>query len=57
MVIELIWDSSFKKAYKKKVQHNSILRRNFYNSLDLFVKKPFDKKLRTHKLIGQLKEL
>ena len=53
--MRIIWDSSFKKSYKKKISNSNLLKNSFWNSLDIFNKNPFDKKLRTHKLSGELK--
>ncbi len=41
-MISVSFSSSFKKAFKKKIQKN---------------KDPFDKRLKTHKLTGELEEL
>lgn len=53
-MIKIHWDKGFKKSYKKKISHSSLLRKNFWDALDLFSNNPFDKKLRTHKLSGEL---
>lgn len=55
-MMKIVWDSGFKKNYKKKMSHSFLLKKCFWNSLDLFIKNPFDKRLRTHKLSGELKD-
>jgi addiction module RelE/StbE family toxin len=54
-MIEVIWDSKFKRSYKKKIQYNEDLKSKFISSIKLFSENPFNPKLRTHKLTGQLK--
>jgi addiction module RelE/StbE family toxin len=56
-MINLIWDSGFKKRYRKIIKNNDYLKTKFHERLDLFCKDPFDSKLKTHKLSGNLKDL
>ena len=53
-MIEAVWDSGFKRAYKKKVRINQLLRRKFWEKLEVFLRDPFSASLRTHKLSGKL---
>lgn len=52
--MELIWDAAFKRSYRKRIAPNAQLVRRFRSALELFVHDPFDPRLRTHKLTGQL---
>ena len=53
-MISLIWDDAFKKSYKKRISGNTILKKKFWNNIDLFCSEPFDARLKTHKLTGKL---
>ncbi len=55
-MINIRWDKGFKKSYKKKVSNSPLLKKSFWNAMSVFVKNPFDKSLRTHKLSGELKD-
>ncbi len=54
--MEVSFSDSFKKAFKKRVKSTEI-ETEFWNRLELFVKDPFDVRLKTHKLSGKLKDL
>jgi mRNA interferase YafQ len=54
-VINLIWGSSFKRAYKKTVKTEPFLKNKIHNCLKLFANEPFHPSLNTHKLSGKLK--
>ena len=56
-MIKLFWDEGFKKAYRKRIKNNEELKRKFWDSIHLFVKEPFNIRLKTHKLSGKLKGL
>ena len=56
-MINLIWGSSFKKAYKKVTAANPNLKSRITQSLVVFVDNPHHPSLRTHKLSGELKGL
>jgi len=56
-MIEIAFNSSFKRAFKKKIQGNTNLEARFWGRIAIFQKDPFDSRLRTHKLSGQLKDL
>jgi addiction module RelE/StbE family toxin len=53
-MINLVWDSSFKQSYKKRIKPNVILLEDFWDSIELFSKSPFDSNLKTHQLTGKL---
>jgi addiction module RelE/StbE family toxin len=54
---DIAFSSSFKKAFKIKIKGGKTLEDKFWKKVELFIKNPFDKKLRTHKLSGRLKDL
>lgn len=56
-MIEIGFSHSFKRAYKKSIKGNKELERKFWERLEIFIKDPFDRALKTHKLSGRLKEL
>jgi addiction module RelE/StbE family toxin len=55
--MKISFSSSFKKAYKKRIKGNSYLENKFKECLTLFIKNPYDGRLKTHKLSGKLKNL
>ena len=57
MTVEISFSSSFKRAFKKGVKGNADLEARFWQKVELFVNDPFDKRLKTHKLSGKLKDL
>jgi len=54
--MEVSFSDSFKKVFKKRIKSSEI-EEEFWIRLELFVKDPFDAKLKTHKLSGKLKDL
>lgn len=56
-MIEIGFDDSFKRAFKKRFKGNHELERKFRTKLEKFKENPFDPSLKTHKLSGKLKEL
>lgn len=56
-MINVTWDSGFKKAYRKKLKNNNEIKKKFAKSIKLFSEDPFHKQLRTHKLTGKLQGL
>ena len=54
---EVAFSSSFKRAFKRRVQGNAMLEARFWERLEIFRNSPFDQSLRTHKLSGRLKDL
>jgi len=56
-MIEVLFENSFKKIFKKKIKKNPDTVISFLNSFQKFLKDPFDKSLKTHKLSGRLNQL
>lgn len=56
-MINLVWGSSFKRAYKKVTGTDPNLKPRIARALETFVSEPFHPSLRTHKLSGKLKGL
>ena len=54
---EISFSSSFKKAYKKRIKRHKELEGKFWERVDIFLKDPFNKVLKTHKLSGKLQDL
>lgn len=55
--MEVSFNPSFKRAFKKRIQGNTDLETKFWQKLEKFTIDPFDPSLKTHKLSGKLKEL
>lgn len=53
-MIEAAWSESFKRGYNKRVKSNPILKKKFWQRIDLFLSDPFSVQLKTHKLGGKL---
>jgi len=49
--------ASFKRAFRKRIQESSEVTERFYTCAEWFMTDPFDPRLRTHKLSGELGEL
>ena len=56
MMTEIIWDAGFKRGYKKRISPYPILLKKFEDALNIFLINPFDSRLKTHKLSGDLKD-
>ena len=56
-MIEITPSSSFRRAFKRRVRANKILEARFWERVAIFQKDPFDPRLRTHRLSGQLQGL
>jgi len=56
-VTNLIWGSSFKRAYKRVVAANPDLKSRIAQALETFVANPHHPSLKTHKLSGKLRGL
>jgi toxin HigB-1 len=56
-MVQITQSSSFKRAYKKRVKYNKELEGLFWKKVEVFIKDPYDKSLRTHKLSGKLEGL
>ena len=53
---EVSFYPAFIKTFKKKAKNNPILIKNFQEKLEIFIINPFDPRLKTHKLSGELKD-
>ncbi|MCD4738720.1 MAG: type II toxin-antitoxin system mRNA interferase toxin, RelE/StbE family [Anaerolineae bacterium] len=53
----IAWDTSFRRAFKRKARKNSHLRQRMLEVLELLSQDVFDPPLKTHKLRGQLEGL
>ncbi len=56
-MINLIWGSSFKRAYKKELTAKPDLKPKIAKALETFVVDPYHPSLKTHKLSGKLRGL
>jgi len=54
--MEVSFSDSFKRAFKKRIKTTEI-EPIFWDKLEIFLKNPFESKLKTHKLSGKLKDL
>lgn len=53
----LIWDSSFRRAFKRIVRKNPQIEQRIFDVLELLIADPFHPPLKAHKLRGQLEGL
>ena len=51
---KLVWDSSFRRAFKGRTRNDLALQTRIFDTLDQLVADPFQPMLRTHKLKGNL---
>lgn len=56
-MIDITFSSTFKKSYKKRIEGNIEIEDKYWECIKKFIKTPFDKSLKTHKLSGKLKGL
>lgn len=56
-MFEIAFSSSFKRGFEKRVQGHPASEARFWERVAIFQNDPFDPRLRTHKLSGQLKDL
>ena len=54
--MEVAFSTSFQRAFKKRIK-NTTTESVFWIALEVFINDPFDVRLRTHKLSGELKSL
>ncbi len=54
-MIEPVWDKGFKRSYRKRIKRYPYIKKQFWESMELFLKDPFSPRLKTHKLSGKLK--
>ena len=55
-MVKIAFNSSFKRAFKRKIAGNSEREQRFRSKLEIFKNNPFETALKTHKLSGQLKD-
>ncbi len=53
----LIWDSSFRRAFKRVIRKKPQLEQRIFDVLELLVANPLDPVLKAHKLRGKLEGL
>lgn len=53
---EIVLTSGFRKAFKRKVRGNNKLETRFRERAIIFQSNPFDPRLKTHRLAGQLED-
>jgi mRNA interferase YafQ len=53
----LVWNSSFKRAFKRVIRKNPRLEETIFEVLELLVTDPFAPSLKSHKLKGDLEGL
>ena len=54
---QVAFSSSFKRAFKKRVEGRKELEAKFWRRVEIFTHNPYDPRLRTHKLSGELRDL
>ena len=50
---KLVWDSSFRRAFKGRTRNDRGLQARIFDTLDQLVENPFHPRLKTHKLKGR----
>ena len=50
----LVWDASFRRAFKRITRRTPDLHERIFDVLAILVADPFDPRLKTHRLRGQL---
>lgn len=55
--MEIAFSSSFRRTFKKLVKGRPSLEDAFWAKVEIFVRDPYDERLRTHKLSGKLHDL
>jgi mRNA interferase YafQ len=53
--MNLYWDSSFRRAFKRHTRNKPTLQENIFQTLQKLAVDPFQPSLRTHKMSGQLR--
>lgn len=54
---QVAFSTSFKRAFKKRVGGRKELETKFWRRVEIFTINPYDPRLRTHKLSGELRDL
>lgn len=55
--MNVTYSSNFRRAYRKRIQNNPEVVERFYTRVEWFLADPFDPRLRTHKLSGELADV
>ncbi len=53
----LIWEASFRRAFKRRTRRNPYLRERILEALAILAEDPLEPSLKTHKLHGQMEGL
>ena len=53
---QVAFSSSFKRAFKKRIERRKDLEQKFWRRVEIFTVNPHDSRLRTNKLSGELRE-
>ncbi len=56
-MIKVAFSQAFERSFRKRLKHDDKLQEKFWQKLEYFIQEPFDPRLKTHKLTGQLKDL
>ena len=51
---EIVLTPRFRRSFKRKIRGNKILETRFRDRVDIFQTDPFDPRLKSHRLSGQL---
>ena len=55
--MKISFSSAFRRLFEKNIKNDKGLEEEFWRCTQLFIENPFDRRLKTHKLSGKLKEL
>ena len=56
-MIKIAFSPVFERSFRKRFKGKRHLQERFWQRVEIFLESPFDSRLRTHKLTGNLKEL
>ena len=56
-MIKVVWNNSFKKAFRKLIKKNPNLQNKIIEVLNILAEDPFTPSLKSHKLTGNLTNL
>lgn len=54
---QVAFSTSFKRAFKKRIEGRKDVETKFWRRVEIFTGNPYDPRLRTHKLSGELRDL
>lgn len=54
---QVAFSTSFKRAFKKRIEGRKDVETKFWRRVEIFTSNPYDPRLRTHKLSGELRDL